>query len=201
MPGMCGSCHAASLYDACMSPLEWMGLRRHRHDLLAGVAGRVIEAGTGNGANLRHLSWNRIERLVLVDLELSPRLLKAALPEHVSIEMRQESVEQLSYPDEAFDAAVSTLLFCSVENAVRGMQELHRVLTRGGRLFFIEHVLPPSGLLQAPLRAINPLWRRLSSGCNLVRDTAAVIEQAGFAFERLDRFAAGALIVGVAIKV
>ncbi len=207
VPGMCGSCHAASLYDACMGPLELLGLKRRRRELLATVAGRVIEAGAGTGANLRHMPWHRIEQLALVDLELSPRLLRLprllrnGFAHHVAVEMRQESVERLPYPSGLFDAAVSTLLFCSVDNPLLGMQELHRVLAPGGRLYFIEHVLPPCGLLRAPLRALNPLWRRLSNGCNLVRDTAAIIERAGFAFERLERSGAGVLISGVALKV
>lgn len=199
--GMCGSRHAASLYDVCMSPLELLGLKQRRRHLLATVAGRVIEVGAGTGVNLRYLPWQRIKELSLVDLALSPGLRRTAVPRYVTVEMRQESVEDLSYPADAFDSAISTLLFCSVEDAVRGMEELYRVLVPGGRLYFMEHVLPPSGLLHVPLRVVNPLWRRFSNGCSLVRDTAALIDRTGFVFERLDRHAAGSLISGVAVKV
>lgn len=198
--GLCGERCSALLFDVSMHPLEVLYLRRIRRRLIAQAAGRVLEVGCGTGVNLPFFGWQRIEQLTLVDLEFPPSLRDYAFPHTVDVQFQRQSVEQLEFADNSFDAVVFSLVFCSVADNRRGMAELHRVLAPGGRMFFIEHVLPPSRLLRAPMRALNPLWRRLNSGCNLTRDTVRLIEQTGFVLEELERSARGVLVSGIARK-
>jgi ubiquinone/menaquinone biosynthesis C-methylase UbiE len=53
--------------------------------------------------------------------------------------MRAEA-EALPFPDESFDAVVSTLVFCTLRDPPAALKEVHRVLRPGGRWIFVEHV-------------------------------------------------------------
>ena len=46
----------AALYDRLMSSSEQRWLGEARHQLLSGLAGRVLEIGAGTGANFQHYS-------------------------------------------------------------------------------------------------------------------------------------------------
>jgi hypothetical protein len=63
---------------------------------------------------------------------------------------------------------------------------MRRVLTPAGRLLFIEHGGAPEGSVRRWQDRLNPVWRRVSCGCNLNRPVADMIAAAGFRFERLE---------------
>ena len=90
--------------------------------------------------------------------------------------------------DGTCDAAVVSLVLCSVPEVAGALAEIRRVIGPGGQLRFSEHVRsdkPWFGLLQT---VVTPLWSRAGGGCHLNRDTAAAIRAAGFHIEQLDRF-------------
>ncbi|MGH4011857.1 MAG: class I SAM-dependent methyltransferase [Pseudonocardiaceae bacterium] len=96
--------------------------------------------------------------------------------------------DALPAEDGTFDAAVASLVLCSVPDVRSALAELRRVLRPGGELRFLEHVrseMPWFGLLQD---AITPLWSRAGGGCHPNRDTAAAIRAAGFHIQQLNRF-------------
>jgi len=97
--------------------------------------------------------------------------------------------EDLPFPDAGFDAAVISLVLCSVTDVPAALAQLHRVLRPGGELRFFEHVASPHRAARALQRAADAtLWPRLSGGCHLARESDRLIEAAGFAIERCDRF-------------
>jgi ubiquinone/menaquinone biosynthesis C-methylase UbiE len=64
-----------------------------------------------------------------------------------------------------------------------------RVLKPGGRFLFIEHVAAPQGTrLRTAQRWLRPLWKRIADGCHPDRETGELIEQAGFAEVRFEKF-------------
>jgi SAM-dependent methyltransferase len=90
--------------------------------------------------------------------------------------------------DGAVDAAVASLVLCSVADVPAALAEIRRVLGPGGELRFFEHVRsakPWFGLLQD---ALTPVWSRAGGGCHLNRDTAEAIRASGFEVEHLERF-------------
>jgi ubiquinone/menaquinone biosynthesis C-methylase UbiE len=179
----------ALLYDRVMGRLERRCLAAWRAELLAGLRGDVLDLGAGTGANLPHYPPGRFGRIVAVepDRPMRRRLARRA-GDFPRVEIVDAAAEALPFPAASFDAAVVTLVLCSVSDPVRALAELHRVLRPGGSLAFLEHVHaehdPRCARWQ---RRLEPLWKHLADGCHLTRRTEAAIRDAGFRIERVER--------------
>ena len=58
----------------------------------------------------------------------------------------------------------------------RVVREVRRVLKPGGAFLFYEHVVSRMERGRWWQRRVNPVWRFLTTGCNLDRDIVAAIE-------------------------
>lgn len=99
-----------------------------------------------------------------------------------AVRLEIADVQRLSYPSGSFETAVATFVFCSVPEPVRGLLEVRRVLTPGGRLLLLEHVLSQRPLAREIMRAIG--WLTSRSGEHIDRETVSNVEAAGFASVR-----------------
>jgi len=177
------------MYERVSRESERRGTAAHRDRALAGLAGRVIEIGAGNGLNFGHYPTT-VTEVLAVEPEDRLRALaqRAATQAPVPVRVVPGHADALPTDDATFDAAVASLVLCSVPRVAGALAEIRRVLIPGGELRFFEHVRsaqPWLGLLQD---ALAPLWSRAAGGCHLNRDTAAAIRAAGFHLEQLDRF-------------
>lgn len=166
----------------------------HREELLAGLSGRVVEIGAGNGMNFRHYPTT-VEEVVALEPEpyLRERAEEAAREAPVRVSVRDGTAAPLPVQDASFDAAVASLVLCTVPDPPRALAELRRVLRPGGELRFMEHVRcdrPPKARLQQWLDR-SGIWPRLAGGCHCARHTVGAIEGAGFAIERVRSFDLG----------
>lgn len=179
----------AAAYDPFMRKSERACLGEWRRDLLAPLAGRVLEIGAGTGANVPRYP-SSLERLVLTDPDehMLKRLARSASAAPSKPEIVQASADALPFDDASFDAVVSTLVLCSVPDLDRTLREIRRVLRPGGALVFLEHVAADDapGRLRWQ-RRIQPVWRRLAGNCHLTRATGDAIAKAGFTFETLTK--------------
>lgn len=177
---------AAGTYDLMMHPLEHFRLRRIRKELIARAWGRVLELGAGSGINIRHYQPARVQSLTLSDRIDREMVYRSLLRRHLSggngipLTTARIDAQRLPFADESFDTVVGTLLFCSVPCAPCGFDEIARVLRPGGRYLFLEHVRPSRRTYGRLTDWINPVWHRLSGGCNLNRDTVKTMREAGF---------------------
>lgn len=165
------------------------GLARLRDELLAGLAGAVIEVGAGNGLNFGHYP-PKVTRVVAA--EPNPHLRRvahdAAARAPVPVEVVDAVADRLPAAGASFDAAVTSLVLCSVPDPQATLRELYRVIRPGGELRFLEHVRAGTPGLRRVQRGLDAtIWPTLVGGCHLGRDTTAEIEQAGFTIDRLDR--------------
>jgi ubiquinone/menaquinone biosynthesis C-methylase UbiE len=170
----------AMTYDRQIARAEEAGLRDMRKRLLAGAKGRVIEIGSGTGANL---PWYgpEVESLTMTEpvtpmfLRLERRLTKlgSAAP------VLRAPAEDLPFESATFDVAVSTLVLCGVDDQPRALRELRRVLRPGGTLLFLEHLRaqdPKRARQQDRMNWLN----RIVVRCDCNRPTLDTIRQAGF---------------------
>ena len=201
----------ARLYPRISRGAESSGGAEHRRKLLAGLEGRVVEVGAGHGLNFEHYPAGVIE---VIAVEPEPHLrglaLEAAGRAGVPIEVRDGTAEALPGEEGTFDAAVVSLVLCSVPDQSAALREIGRVLRPGGELRFYEHVVarqPTSARIQRALDAT--IYPHLTGGCHCARDTGASIRQAGFEVRQEERVIvkSGRLapavphILGVALRV
>lgn len=181
----------ARLYARMSGKAEQRGQAEHRATLLAGIEGRVIEVGAGNGLNFDHYPSATVTEVVAVEPEeyLRECAREAAQRAAVPIRIVDGVAEDLPLEDESFDAAVISLVLCSVHDQGRALAELQRVIRPNGELRFYEHVVSTRPIFAALQRAADAtVYPRVSGGCHLARDTADAIDRAGFVTESLQRF-------------
>ncbi|HEY7622729.1 MAG TPA: class I SAM-dependent methyltransferase, partial [Solirubrobacteraceae bacterium] len=181
----------ARMYLKASPRADRRGAGEHRRRLLEDLAGRVVEIGAGNGLNFAHYPRSVTE---VVAIEPEPTLRAAAQDAAarapVPVDVRGGTADRVPLDDGEMDAAVASLVLCTVPDQGGALAELHRVLRPGGELRFYEHVIPAS----QPRRVLfqladhSGLWPAIGGGCHPARDTAAAIEAAGFAIERCERF-------------
>lgn len=74
------------------------------------------------------------------------------------------------------------MVLCTADPA-RALAEIGRVLKRGGRLLFLEHVRSERRAVARLQTAVRPLYYVMGRGCHPNRDTLANIVSAGFTIE------------------
>jgi ubiquinone/menaquinone biosynthesis C-methylase UbiE len=173
----------ALTYDRQMAKVEKAGLRVHREELLSSLAGRVLEIGAGTGSNLTSYG----EAVTSLTITEPDRHMLRRLEAHVRKQMPAARVlrapaEDLPFGDDTFDAVVSTLVLCGVDDQPRALREIRRVLRPGGQLVFFEHVRSDDPKLARQQDRMNPV-NRFVAGCECNRPTLDSIRGAGFAVE------------------
>jgi ubiquinone/menaquinone biosynthesis C-methylase UbiE len=179
----------ARMYERMSAASDRRGTAAHRARALTGLEGRVIEVGAGNGRNFAHYPAS-VTEVVAVEPEDRLRALAERAARHAPVPVRVVAghAGDLPVEDASLDAAVASLVLCSVPSLERALAELRRALRPGGELRFFEHVRSANPLIGAFQGLITPLWSAAAAGCHLNRDTAAAIRGAGFEIEELDRF-------------
>jgi ubiquinone/menaquinone biosynthesis C-methylase UbiE len=177
----------AAGYDHIMSGPERATLRTHREALIPQAAGRVLEIGVGTGANLPFYAGVETLTLTEPDKPMVHRLERRLGESSPGSLLLRAPAEDLPFEDDSFDAAVSTLVLCTVDDQPRAVRELRRVLKPGGRLLFIEHVRADDQRLARWQDRLNGFQTGLGHGCNCNRPTLQTITAAGFTITKLDR--------------
>jgi ubiquinone/menaquinone biosynthesis C-methylase UbiE len=110
------------------------------------------------------------------------------------IELHQTDAQQLDFPENSFDGAVATFVFCSVPDAEQGLRELARVVKSEGQIVLLEHVrINRPAVVGKLMDLLDPLVVRLM-GAHINRRTAETIERAGLEVDRVKELAPGGLV-------
>jgi ubiquinone/menaquinone biosynthesis C-methylase UbiE len=186
-----------------------MKANRHlRERVCAGLEGRVLELGFGSGLNVPYYP-ETVEEIAAVEpsdqaWKLAGKRLAAS---RVPVERSGLDGRSLPFPDDSFDAAVSTWTMCTIPDIEVALAELRRVLKPGAELHFVEHGLAPDAKVQRWQHRLDPVQQRLFGGCHLNRPITKLLTGAGFTITDLDVFyekgapkAVGAESLGVAVS-
>ncbi|SFP97229.1 class I SAM-dependent methyltransferase [Salibacterium halotolerans] len=185
----------SKIYDPIMRPFEKKRLGNLRERLISHQEGTILEVGSGTGTNFSY--YKNAEKVVAIEPNASMRnqSLSKMKRADVPVELVDASGEHLPFDDNTFDAAIGTLVLCTIPNPNRALQEIRRVCIPGVPILFIEHVRvdrPFPGRIQDWL---TPFWKRLSDGCHLNRNTLNLIKQNGFQVERIEKYYKDILLV------
>lgn len=168
----------AWLYDVYDAPMEWMGTTGRRRRLLSRASGRVLEVGVGTGKNLSAYPAS----VEVTGIDVSEGMLAQARRRAdrlgASAVLEKADVTNLPYPDDSFDTAVATCVFCSVADPVAGLREMRRVTKPGGEVLLLEHVRPRNRLLGWLADLVTVITRRLF-GFRANRRTERNVTKAG----------------------
>ena len=180
----------ARMYQRTSKAAERRGGTEHRHRLLHGLSGVVLELGAGHGLNFPYYP-GEVTEVIAIEPEptLRAQATNAATSTPVPIRVLAGVADHLPIDDESVDAAVASLVLCSVPDQDHALAELHRVVRPGGELRFYEHVIPNCQPKRLLLQAADHsgLWPRIAGGCHPARDTTAAIQRSGFQIQTIER--------------
>lgn len=177
----------AGLYDLVSRWLVLPVVGRRLRRALAGASGIVLEVGSGTGATLDSYGQG-VQRLVLTDPDASMLTVarERARQRGPHVLVCRCRAEALPFHAGAFDAAVTSLVLCTVSDQDGALTELRRVLRAAGTLHLLEHVRG-AGLTGRVLDACTPAWRRFAGGCELNRRTDEALQDNGFTLDAVER--------------
>lgn len=170
----------AQIYDA----LEWLPEFQFQHwrkDLWRNVHQdeKVLELGVGTGKNMPYFPQGTQITAIDISEKMLARAGRRAKRLGIDVKLQVADAQELPYTDAAFDTVVTTFVFCSVPDPIKGLREARRVLKPGGRLLMVEHVLSEHALLRQLMEWLDPVTHFLW-GAHIDRETVANARTAGF---------------------
>jgi SAM-dependent methyltransferase len=172
----------------CLCCMQQIAAERQK--IVPRASGRVLEIGIGPGLNLPYYDPSRVERVIGVDpIEGFVKLGQGRVATSpVPVTLVRAPAEAMPLDDTTIDTAVITYTLCSVDDPVRALDEVRRVLKPGGRVLFQEHGLSNDASVARWQNRLNPIWRPFAVGCNLNRSVTLLLEGAGFEITELAQF-------------
>ena len=164
-------------------------MRPLRQRVCDGLHGQVVEIGFGSGLNVPHYPSDVTKVAAVEPSDVAWKLASdrvAASP--VPVERAGLDGSSLPFPDDTFDAAISTWTMCTIPDIDRALAELIRVLKPGATLHFVEHGLAPDVNVQRWQHRLDPVQQRLFGGCHLSRPIVPLLTDAGFTVDDVDVF-------------
>lgn len=177
----------AAWYDILNSGVEGR-LTPFREQTAGRAWGEVLEIGGGTGANLRFYPPDVRLTVAEPNPHMVKRLQRRAGEQGREVTVVSDAGEMLSFPDASFDTVVTTLVLCMVSDLDCVVREARRVVRPGGTFLFYEHVVAASRHTRVLQCVLNPVWRFMTTGCNLNRDIVGAIRGAGFSRVEVEDF-------------
>jgi ubiquinone/menaquinone biosynthesis C-methylase UbiE len=170
----------ARFYDFLDQPFERRRYRALRPMLFAGLSGQLLDAGVGTGRNCEFYP----PEAIVSGIDTSPAMLERARERCPTLaegdRLYQMDVTRLDFPTGAFDAAVSSFLFCVLPNHLQtdALKELGRVVRPGGLIRLLEYVRP-RGTLRRTMSYIWQPWIHWAYGASFDRNTERHVPESG----------------------
>jgi ubiquinone/menaquinone biosynthesis C-methylase UbiE len=171
----------APYYDILDFFGEALNQRQVRPQLLAGLHGRILDAGVGTGRNIPFYPPGS----GVVGVDLSSAMLHRADRRrqrlHAPLHLVASNICQAPFPDGHFDAAVATFLFCVLDDddQLPALRELARICRPGGEIRILDYVLPEHPRRRRTACLMAPVVKFLFNA-SVERNTEQYVAAAGF---------------------
>lgn len=174
----------ARFYDL-MEALSERAFKPWRRKLWTYARGNILEIGVGTGKNFPY--HPRGAKLTGIDLadQMLARARERARKLGAPIDLREGDVQALDFPDNSFDTAAATFVFCSVPDPILGLRELNRVVKPDGRILLLEHVRIDRPIIGRVMDLLNPLVTRVYPA-NINRRTVQNVKRVGLKIESIE---------------
>ena len=183
------------LYDCAMAPLENVRFRKIRETLINRAKGRVLEVGSGTGVNFP--LYHKVTRVDAIEPNpsMKKRAIKRLNQSKVPIHMTNGNAEILPYENNTFDTAVATLVFCTIPDPQKAIDEIQRVCRPNSSILLFEHVKMNQSLLGKTQDILTPVWKRVCDGCHLNRNTLELLKASNIEVVRVESYYKGLFLV------
>lgn len=153
-----------------------------KRQLFADLPGHIVEIGPGIGSNFEYYPAGTTVHAFETNPDMHPKLQAAAEEHELHLEAVALDLRNAALPADSYDAVVSTLVLCSVDDPTGLVGDVRRILRPGGRFLFLEHVAPQPGTAARTIaKVVQRPWAWLGDSCNVMAQTHEVVGQAGFA--------------------
>jgi ubiquinone/menaquinone biosynthesis C-methylase UbiE len=172
----------AGIYDIMEAPMENL-FSKWRREMLKEASGKTLEVGIGTGKNIPFYP----EDIQLTGIDFSPKMVEIArekAEKSKSVKILEMDAENMSFSDDSFDTVVTSCVFCSVPNPVKGLEEIRRVCKNKGKILMLEHVRSRKKVVGELMDVFNFIPLHLY-GANINRETYENLLKAGFSSQHI----------------
>lgn len=175
----------SKVYDLLEKPMESMAMGQWREKLIERIEGEtVLEIGVGTGKNLIYYPGD----LDITAIDFSKNMIahaKRKIKDKKNIKLIEMNAENMEFADNTFDTVLTSCVFCSVPDPIKGLKEMRRVCKNNGKIIMLEHMRSNHEAVGKFMDIINfiPLhiW-----GANINRKTMENLRKAGFKEEDIE---------------
>ena len=169
----------AKYFDSMEKPMGTSGFDKWRKELVQHATGKTLEVGVGTGKNLQYYTKD----VDLTAIDFSENMLDKAKAKYkgdlLKANFLEMDVQNMDFEDNSFDTVLTSCVFCSVPDPVKGLQEIKRVMKTNGQLIMLEHVRSSNRVLGLFMDIFNFIPLNII-GDNINRRTAKNLKKAGF---------------------
>jgi len=164
-------------------------IKKQRLKVIPKAQGIVLEIGIGSGLNLDFYDKKKISKIYALDPhpKLTEMSKKKAKELEIDLELFQRPADEIPLKEHFFDTVVCTYTLCSIEDPIKALKEIKRVLKPKGIFLFSEHGLSPEKKIARWQDRLNPIQNVLGGGCNLNRDIPKIINESGYTIAELNK--------------
>ncbi|WP_130807849.1 class I SAM-dependent methyltransferase [Senegalia massiliensis] len=175
----------SKIYDILESPMESMSMGKWRELLIEKIEGeKILEVGIGTGKNLDYYPSD----LNITGIDFSEKMLEKAKQKNSNkdnIKIIEMDAENMEFDDNTFDTVITSCVFCSVPDPIKGLKEIRRVCKNNGKIIMLEHMRSDKKVIGGFMDIINfipvNIW-----GANINRRTINNLKKAGFKKEHIE---------------